>query len=155
MSYQLLTDENACIACKACEVHCKVWNRVPVGLKLGVLICDGPRFSNRRDRREGLEGRPFMRTLYMPCQHCDEAPCIPACPTGAMRRRHDGIVYVETLACTGCKGCLLACPWQVPQYDAAMGKMRKCDYCRERLDEGLLPACVTGCTTKALSFVKA
>lgn len=146
MSYQLLTDENACIACKACEVHCKVWNRVPAGLKLGVLICDGPHF------RQGRESKPAMRTLYMPCQHCDEAPCITACPTTAMRRREDGIVYVESTACTGCRACLLACPWQVPQFDAAAGKMRKCDFCRDRVDQGLLPACVTGCTTKALSF---
>ena len=143
MSYRLLTDEDLCIRCKACEVHCKVWNRVPAGLKLGVLLADGPRMQ---------DGRPALRTLYMPCQHCDDAPCLTACPTGAMRRRADGIVYVESGPCTGCRSCLLACPWQVPQWDASAGKMRKCDFCRERLDQGLQPACVTGCTTKALSF---
>lgn len=163
MSYRLLTDEDVCIACKACEVHCKVWNRVPAGLKLGVLLGDGPRMGRAGTTTGGTPGtgdaggsgtRPVMRTLYMPCQHCDDAPCLGACPTGAMRRRGDGIVYVESGVCTGCRACLLACPWQVPQFDAAAGKMRKCDFCRDRLDQGLLPACVTGCTTKALRFEK-
>lgn len=145
MKYRMTTDEGACINCKACEVHCKVWNKVPVGLKLGVHLNDGPVQRN---------GRPVLRTQYMPCQQCDDAPCLTACPCGAMNRRGDGIVFVDTPRCTGCKSCLVACPWKVPQYDAAQGKMRKCDLCRERLDAGLLPACVTGCTTRALSLEK-
>mgnify|MGYP001025298329 CR=1 FL=1 len=145
MSYRMITDERLCINCKACEVHCKVWNRVPVGLKLGVHLNVGP------DMRDG---RPALHTLYMPCLHCDDAPCLAACPTGAMRRREDGIVYIETPLCTGCRACRMACPWQVPQYDAAQGKMRKCDLCRSRLDAGLQPACVTGCTTHALRLEK-
>ena len=144
MSWQIITDEKACINCKACEIHCKVWNRVPVGLKLGVHLSQGP---------DVCDGKPTLRVLYMPCQHCAEPPCLPVCPTGALRRRADGIVYIEESACTGCRACRMACPWQVPQYDAAAQKMRKCDLCRSRLDEGLLPACVTGCTTKALSLV--
>jgi Fe-S-cluster-containing dehydrogenase component len=31
--------------------------------------------------------------------------------------------------------------------------MIKCDYCIERIDRGLKPACVTKCTTHALKFV--
>ena len=143
MKYRMTTDEATCINCKACEVHCKVWNRVPTGLKLGVHLHDGPALRN---------GKTVLRTQYMPCQQCDDAPCLTACPTGAMTRRGDGIVFVDTPRCTGCKACLLACPWKVPQYDARQIKMRKCDLCRERLDAGLLPACVTGCTTKALKL---
>lgn len=145
MSYDILTDSALCIGCKACEVHCKVRNKVPVGLKLGVHIQDGPHLR---------DGKRLLRTLYMACGHCDPAPCLQACPTGAMRRRSDGIIYIEASQCTGCKACLLACPWRVPQYDAALGKMRKCDLCRDRIDAGLLPACVTGCTMGALRLEK-
>lgn len=149
--YSIQTDEHLCIACKACEVHCKVYNKVPVGLKLGILLQVGPHLDNEPSKKhKGQKVR--MRTLYMPCNHCDEAPCLKACPTGAMRRRTDGIVYIESGACTGCKGCLLACPWQVPQFDPKQGKMRKCDLCRHRIDAGLKPACVTGCTMGALHF---
>lgn len=143
MRYRIRFDEQLCINCKACEVHCKVWNRMPTGLKLGVHLHHGPFMR---------EGKPVLRTVYMPCQQCDDAPCLSACPTGAMRRRADGIVYVDSPRCTGCRACVLACPWKVPQYDAASGRVRKCDLCRERLDAGLRPACVTGCVGGALEF---
>lgn len=151
--YSIQTDEQLCIACKACEVHCKVYNKVPVGLKLGVLLQAGP-CLDPQDGEDGQNGQKVrMRTLYMPCTHCDEAPCLKACPNGAMRRRKDGIVYIESGLCTACKACFLACPQQVPQFDPKQGKMRKCDLCRHRIDAGLKPACVTGCTMGALHFV--
>lgn len=139
--YAILTDEQLCISCKACEIHCKVYNKVPAGLKLGVHLQAGPQIEH---------GTVRMRTYYMPCNHCDKAPCVTACPTGAMQQRTDGIVFIENNLCTGCKACLLACPWEVPQFDAQQGKMRKCDLCMQRIDVGKKPACVTGCTMGAL-----
>lgn len=145
MRYYITTDAATCIACKACEVHCKVWNNVPIGLKLGTHVQQGPSMQG---------GKPHMHCQYMTCQHCEDAPCCKACPTGAMQCRADGIVYVDTAQCVGCKLCRKACPWAIPQYDKAARKMRKCDLCRHRLDAGLLPACVTACTTKSLALVR-
>lgn len=143
MSYSLRLDKDRCISCKACEVHCQVWQRVPVGMRLGAHLHDGP-FVH--------EGRVSLRVRYTACRSCDNAPCLEVCPSGAMRRREDGIVYIDEALCVGCESCGRACPWHVPQYDAAAGKMRKCDLCRDRLDAGLLPACVTGCVTNALEL---
>ena len=56
--------------------------------------------------------------------------------------------------CIGCKACILACPWAVPQWDETTGKAIKCDYCMDRVDQGLDPACVSGCTAHALSFTR-
>lgn len=143
--YYIRTNQDRCISCKACEVHCKAKNRVPQGAKLGILVSSGP--VKKGDN-------PRILNLFMPCFHCEEPWCVSACPTGAMARRdEDGIVYVNAELCVGCKACIVACPWKIPQWDETSGRAIKCDFCRDRLDQGLKPACVTACTARALEFV--
>lgn len=145
-NYFIKIDQQRCISCKACEVHCKAKNRVPAGAKFGQLVSVGP--VKKKDK-------PRYLTLFMPCFHCESPWCVSACPTGAMtKREQDGIVFVDQKLCVGCKACIMACPWKIPQWDEVNGRAIKCDYCRDRVDEGLKPACVTGCTTHALSFIK-
>jgi len=144
--HAILQDQRRCIGCRACEIHCKTEHDLPPGPKFCEIVEVGP---------EMVDGHPRISFVFMPCYHCETAWCITACPTGAMRRRdEDGLVFVEDRLCVGCKACILSCPWGVPQWDATRGKVFKCDHCRERIDEGLEPACVTGCTTKALSWVR-
>jgi Fe-S-cluster-containing dehydrogenase component len=71
-----------------------------------------------------------------------------------MQKRDDGIVFVDESLCVGCKSCMLACPWGAPQWNPETRKVVKCDYCMDRLDQGLLPACVNNCTTGCLHFGK-
>jgi Fe-S-cluster-containing dehydrogenase component len=71
------------------------------------------------------------------------------------KRPADGIVFVDDSLCVGCKTCITACPWGSPQWNADTGKVVKCDYCKDRIDEGLEPACVAKCVTKCLHFGKA
>ena len=78
---------------------------------------------------------------------------MPICPTKAMIKRDDGIVYIDQDKCVGCMACAGACPWNIPQMNPETGKAVKCDYCMDRLDIGLRPACVTKCTTHALKLV--
>ncbi|NDY57027.1 4Fe-4S dicluster domain-containing protein [Desulfovibrio sulfodismutans] len=144
--YLIMLDQNRCISCHACEVHCQMKNRVPADARLGKLITVGP---------VSHEGKPRMLNLFMPCFQCERPWCVTACPTGAMTRREsDGIVYVQEDLCVGCKACIKACPWQVPQWNDYTGRVMKCDYCRDRIDVGEKPACVAGCTSHALSFVR-
>jgi len=144
MSGHMITfNQDRCISCLACELHCTAKNQIPADARLGILISTGP--VNRG-------GKPRMLATYMTCFHCTKAWCVAACPTGAMTRREDGIVYVNQDNCVGCKACIKACPWSVPQWNADTGRVVKCDYCRDRIDEGLKPACVTACCTHALDF---
>jgi len=68
------------------------------------------------------------------------------------KRSKDGIVFVDGAQCVGCKSCIMACPWGAPQWNPDEGKVVKCDYCKDRVDNGLEPACVAKCVTKCLSF---
>lgn len=143
-SYFIKLDRKRCIGCNACELHCKLKNKVPMGAKLGQLVKIMP---------SGKKGKPGLLAMFMPCFHCKQPWCVAACPTGAMAKREDGIVMVHEELCVGCKACISACPWQIPQWDDTTGKAIKCDYCSDRLDEGLEPACVTACCAHALEFI--
>ena len=143
-NYILHHDEASCIGCQACEVHCKTNKNLGPGPVPCQIISIGP---------IDVGGQPRMRIVFMPCFHCEDPWCVRACPTGAMQKREkDGIVFVEHSLCVGCKTCIAACPWGTPQWDPVTRKVVKCDYCKDRLDVGLQPACVTKCVTGCLSF---
>ena len=141
--YLIVQDVKDCIGCRACEVHCKDKDN------------SGPGVYNCRMIEVAHEESANFRVnfVYLNCFHCKKPWCVDACPTGAMRQRQeDGIVWVEGSACVGCKACITACPWTVPQWNPDNGKVEKCDLCKDRIDEGLEPACVTKCTTGCLRF---
>ena len=142
--YFLFQDNKRCIGCFSCEVHCKANKKLPVGPRPVQIIPVGPKL---------VKNLPRMSYVYMTCYHCENPWCVAACPTGAMQKRpKDGIVFVDGSICVGCKTCILACPWGAPQWNAETGTVVKCDYCMDRIDEGLEPACVTKCVTKCLHF---
>lgn len=143
--YYLYHNTRRCIGCHACEVHCKTSKFLPVG-PIPCVISYPPLKS--------IRGIPRTEFTFRSCYHCDNPLCVPACPTSAMVKRADGIVYVDQEKCIGCMACAGACPWDIPQFNPDTGKAVKCDYCIERIDRGLQPACVTKCTTHALKFVK-
>ena len=166
---KLLTIQDKCDGCKECETACigrqsrarKLQKRrksAPVSF-ISIISAQnpGPLFPNpgnyltaRRPARQG-KTQPETAALesYYPlfCLHCDDAPCIEACISGAMRRdRKTGLVNVDTKQCVGCWSCIMACPFGViTRGSHAM----KCDGCPE-LPE---PACVKCCKPKALVFV--
>ncbi len=72
--YGWFVDTRRCFGCHACEVSCKSENDVPLGHYIRQTIY--------RDIGEFPEvARVF---LPMSCQHCEDAPCIKACPCGAL-----------------------------------------------------------------------
>ncbi len=142
--YYLIQDTKKCIGCHACEIQCKTNKSLPPGPRLCQVIEVGPQL---------IDNIPRASYIFMPCFHCQNPWCVAACPTGAMTRREkDGIVYVDHNLCVGCKTCISACPWGAPQWDPEKGKVVKCDYCMDRIDAGLKPACVTACATHCLKF---
>ena len=92
--------------------------------------------------------------LPIMCQHCETAPCVDVCPTGASMKREDGIVLVNKHICIGCRYCMMACPYkarslvheslfdQKASSPRGKGTVESCNMCVKRVDEGKQPACV-------------
>jgi len=134
---------NNCIGCKSCESACTEWN----GLEMAV--------NWRQVVTETLGKYPDLRqsNFSMACNNCQDAPCVKACPTEALRvDRDNGLVQLSKDKCIGCRYCEWACPYGAIQYSAKLKKVSKCTLCSDRIADNLAPACVTSCPTECLQF---
>ncbi len=100
---------------------------------------------------------PKVKVAYRPhlCMHCDQAPCIEACPVeGALYKREDGMVIIDTQKCTGCRLCVDACPYDVIFFNEDLNLAQKCTGCAHLLDDGWAePRCADACPTNAILFL--
>jgi carbon-monoxide dehydrogenase iron sulfur subunit/anaerobic dimethyl sulfoxide reductase subunit B (iron-sulfur subunit) len=102
-------------------------------------------------RYENEDG--VIKCMSIGCMHCADAPCMAACPTGAIYRDEEtSLVQVDSSACIGCRSCLMACPFGAPKFTAD-NRMTKCDGCIERVKRGLEPVCVKTCPNHLISLV--
>jgi len=89
------------------------------------------------------------------CRHCEDAPCVAVCPTGALHREdEEGPVLIDSELCVGCKMCVVVCPFGVITMSRDKAII-KCDLCIDRLEQGQEPACVAACPTGALRLEEA
>lgn len=146
--YGLVIDLDRCTGCQTCAVACRVEHRLDdiSGIRVETVGGGG------RDTPSGQYPDLSMHYLPIPCMHCSEAPCIPACPVDAICCRSDGIVLIDGDKCDGCLLCLDACPYDALVSDARTGKVWKCNLCAHRVDEGLDPFCVNCCEMEAMFF---
>ncbi len=115
------------------------------------------------------------------CMQCEDAECLKVCPTGATQQDENGIIFVDSDLCMGCKYCMMACPYgqrhtveewstyfpdseedDLDAYqkfakdkwetDNGYGMAAKCDFCRDRVADDKQPACVQSCPAKARYF---
>ncbi len=181
MRWGMVIDLQKCVGCYACQIACKQVHFLPPDVLWARCII-GQVGSYPNVRKE---------TLPVLCNHCKEAPCEKVCPTGATTRREDGIVWVDYDKCVGCRYCLIACPYQhrtfldgntakreyfpgqgyTPLeligrelYPLQEGTVIKCNFCLERIDDGLArglkpgidreatPVCVNICAARARYF---
>jgi Fe-S-cluster-containing dehydrogenase component len=96
-----------------------------------------------------------MSYVFVPCQHCESAPCIESCPVdGCIYTRSDGLVIIDPVKCTGCRNCIDACPYNCIYYNEIFHLAQKCTGCAHILDLGPIskPRCVDGCPQDAIEF---
>ena len=102
-----------------------------------------------------VKERPYL----VLCNHCENPPCVRACPTKATFKNENGIVIMDFHRCIGCRFCMAACPFGARSFNfrdprpfiaetnklfptRMKGVVEKCNFCAERLAEGKIPACV-------------
>ena len=74
------------------------------------------------------------------------------CPTSALYKRRDGIVDLNGEACIGCRACMVACPYDQLFIDPNTRTAEKCNFCANRVENQLQPACVSVCPTECRIF---
>lgn len=160
----MVIDLKRCMGCNACVVACRAENGTP----RDVLYA-------RVYQREYGE-YPAVRRFFLPvlCNHCEDPPCLKACPSQAIHKRMDGIVLVDEDKCVGSRACVTACPYGMILFPRGYGepyfpgfvtpfeeyhrngrkpdKALKCTFCVDRIDKGLEPACVITCPADARIF---
>jgi tetrathionate reductase subunit B len=141
--YAMVIDARRCYGVHACTVACKAEYKVPLG-------------ENRSWVEEIEKGDyPNVSRSFLPrlCNHCEEPACVKVCPTGATwKREEDGIVVIDKDVCIGCKYCVQACPYDMRFLNPDTGTADKCDFCIHRVSQGLEPACVEACPSRARIF---
>ena len=163
MKRGMVIDLKRCIGCYACQLSCKAEHGSPPGV-----------FRARVVKQE-IGHYPTVSLISLPvlCNHCEDPPCVDSCPTGASFVWEDtGTVDIDADKCVGCRTCMMACPYsnryfveernyyeqgatRFEQHHAERnqpGVVTKCNFCRDRVLAGKLPACVANCPTVARYF---
>lgn len=166
MKLGMVIDLRRCVGCNACTIACKQQYGTPPGIF----------YSHVNITEAGVYPNARQTPLPVLCNHCDDAPCVNVCPTGATKKLDNGIVTVDGNICIGCRYCMVACPYEVRQfigsesegyypdkggltpYEKVMyanhevGTVEKCNFCEARVAAGELPACVLTCPAQARIF---
>ena len=142
---RIIIREEYCMGCRLCEVYCITQH----SKSKDIIKC-----------YRGEEPRPVSRIYFeekgpisfaLQCRHCDDAPCLYACLTGAMYKdKKTGRILHNADKCVGCWMCIMVCPYGVIRPDFEKKKIAsKCDLCLE----AEFPACVEHCPNEAIILV--
>ena len=141
--HKKIIDRSKCQGCRNCELGCLAEHTDGATDRRDAFMAswEGHRRSCNSvqiDER-GKPGPNF-------CRHCDHAPCVEACMTGAMSKQEDGRVEYDRDRCVGCFMCVMSCPYDMAR-PALSGEKRvnKCDGCPDRDTPACVAACPTGC----------
>lgn len=150
--YAFHFDGTRCTGCKTCEMACKDYKDLSVGIAYRKVY--EVTLGETKKADDGTFSTDCVSyPLSMACNHCDDPACAKVCPTGAMHKDGDtGLVSVDKDKCIGCGYCHMACPYNAPKVDREKGHSVKCDGCAERVAAGEKPVCVEACPARALDF---
>ncbi len=139
----MIIDVNRCTGCHSCVIACKEQNLTPQGFFNTTIVTT----------EKGVFPNAWLTYTPELCHHCQNAPCIEACAYDATFALADGIVVTDWRLCAGDGACVEACPYNARFLDPNNGnKADKCDFCVDRLQKDLVPACIDSCPSHARVF---
>jgi tetrathionate reductase subunit B len=151
----MVIDITKCNGCHNCQIACKDehcgndWSPIAKPQPL-----TGQFWTKVVDRVRGQVPKVKVAYEHTICQHCDDAPCIKACPEKAIDKRADGLVVIDPLRCKGNHNCVEACPYQgVIYFNDDLKIAQKCTFCAHLIDKGWTDTrCSEVCPTGAFTF---
>lgn len=160
MAKSFFIDTTLCTACRACQVACKQWHGLPAETTANRGTFENPpdlsfdTYKLVRMRETVVDGR--LKWLFFPeqCRHCSEAPCLETAGNASAIFRDaasGAIIYTANTRFLEAEDIIESCPYNIPR-KLPDGTLAKCDMCLDRVQNGLLPACVQTCPTGAMNF---
>ncbi len=155
MGKVLIIDISKCNGCHNCQVACKDehvgndWSPIARPQPL-----TGQFWTKVTDKVRGSVPKVKVSYLHSICRHCDDAPCIRACPNRAIYKRPDGIVIIDPEKCKGDRSCVRECPYEdVIWFNEGLNISQKCTFCAHLIDKGWNETrCSDACPTGAFTF---
>ena len=137
-----------CVGCRSCEIACAVEHSKSKDIFSAVREKPAPK---KRVKTENAGAK----IISLHCQHCEDAPCVAACMSGALSKdEKTGATLHDREKCVGCWMCVMVCPFGAIVRDIENHIAVKCDLCPDRSDPSVNPAeryaCVAACPTGAL-----
>lgn len=135
---KIFCDISRCVSCKSCELACATEHSQ--SKDLDKAISESP-----KPKQRVLVSAVGERTVSIHCQHCEDAPCVEACMSGALSKdRKTGATVQDMDKCVGCWMCVMSCPFGAVIRSIEQHRALKCDLCQDREDYACVSACPTG-----------
>ena len=139
---EIFVKTDRCVGCLSCRMACAVAHSESRTLFGAIAEKPVPKSRIYVEWVEPAGKVPLV------CRQCEDAPCMHACISGAIRRNADGVVITDADKCIGCWTCVMVCPYGVIGRHLETHKAYRCDRCPDRE----MPACVEACPTGALVY---